>query len=532
MKEKSFLIDITDKNLESLIKEAAIFAVNSYLEANPNLNLSLAIKTDRLENVFFEVLNDDYSNVKNKEMLYDILEKIYDHWRSIKRYILIRQNRLSSEKEDNFLAQFDSINEALLKKYRKLCYKLTGKHFSVYRQLSAYADAALMIDDYNEHIYKGLKNAHFISKMAFRTPFISYSASNKRTGFFQATNINPLNGINIKSNEWFVIPVLCGQLKIHVYFSKRYISLGVALSGLFQFNDDYKTTKPDGIIIFGSNTTNGIYYDKEKDLYIASLVESDEIDYFGYIKKIILTVHNFITINDNKLPIHGAGLSITLKNGKIKNVVIIGDSGAGKSETIEALQRIEKNEILDIVTIYDDMGLFEIIDNQIYTSGTEIGAFVRTDDLSNDFIYKVFDRAFFLNPNCKNARLVLPITSYKNVIKKYRVDYVLYANNYEKKEKKIALFNNVDDAITLFQQGKRMALGTTEEEGLTSTFFANPFGPVQFEKKTKTLIHIYFDILFKRKVSVGQLFTGLGLENGKDNPKLAAKELYQKILVD
>ena len=136
-------------------------------------------------------------------------------------------------------------------------------------------------------------------------------------------------------------------------------------------------------------------------------------------------------IENGKLPIHGAGISIKLNDTTTKNVIIVGDSGAGKSETIEALRLIANGQIQEITTIYDDMGYFEIIDNQIYTSGTEIGAFVRTDDLENDYVYKVFDRAIFLNPKGKNARLVLPVSTYKEVSNKYHVDYVFYANNYK-----------------------------------------------------------------------------------------------------
>ena len=61
-------------------------------------------------------------------------------------------------------------------------------------------------------------------------------------------------------------------------------------------------------------------------------------DYFGYLKKMLLTLHNVYMINNGMLPIHGAMVKITLDNNKTKNVCIIGDSGAGKSETLEALR--------------------------------------------------------------------------------------------------------------------------------------------------------------------------------------------------
>ena len=46
----------------------------------------------------------------------------------------------------------------------------------------------------------------------------------------------------------------------------------------------------------------------------------------------LLTLHNLIMIKRGYLPIHGAMVNIEMKNGKQANVVIMGDSGAGKSE--------------------------------------------------------------------------------------------------------------------------------------------------------------------------------------------------------
>ena len=67
----------------------------------------------------------------------------------------------------------------------------------------------------------------------------------------------------------------------------------------------------------------------------------------------------------------------------IKNIVVMGDSGAGKSETIEdQIKVFGAAYIRDLVTVYDDMGVL-LLDEEgkVKTSGTEIGAFVRLDDL-------------------------------------------------------------------------------------------------------------------------------------------------------
>lgn len=524
-KERTIFIDITKQNFNYLNNDLFEKIVDNFLSIHKKIDVSSLIETSSLAKVYLEVLANNKKHVKNAYEMYRILEKIYDYWRNIKRYILADLSESSFINEDNFLAHFDSFNEFLLKAYRTICANLTGIGFSVYRQLPAFANAFILLDESQDIPYKALNGVKYITRIAFRTPFVSYSVSNKREGIFPIIDKNPLDGLDISSDRWFCFPILVGNSKINVYFCSRYMSLALSLSNLFEHNQDYRNTKPDGIILFGSNTVDGIYYDKGNDLYIGSLVERDQIDYFGYLKKIILTIHNVKMIKDNKLPIHGAGVSITFKNNITKNVVLIGDSGAGKSETLEALREIASDDIVDILTIYDDMGTFELVDGKVYTYGTEIGAFVRTDDLANDYVYKVFDRAMFLNPNGHNARLVLPVSAYQDVITKRSVDIVLYANNYQDAIKKVSIENDMDKALKTFKEGKRFAMGTTGEKGLVSTFFANPFGPVQLEKETDKLLNEYFTSLYKNKVLVGELYTGLSMD--KDNPKKAALELLK-----
>ena len=62
---------------------------------------------------------------------------------------------------------------------------------------------------------------------------------------------------------------------------------------------------------------------------------------------------------------------------------------------------------------------------------------------------------------------------------------------------------------------------------MVATYFANPFGPLQLKDKTDELLDRYFSNLYNHHIGVGELFTGLALPNGKDNPKLAAIELLE-----
>ena len=93
----------------------------------------------------------------------------------------------------------------------------------------------------------------------------------------------------------------------------------------------------------------------------------------------------------------------------------------------------------------------------------------------------------------------------------------------------ITVESNTEEALKVFKTGARVAKGTTGENGFVSTFFANPFGPVQLEEETDKLLDEYFEHLFTSGVEVGEIYTGLALENASENPSYAAKELLEKL---
>jgi hypothetical protein len=247
-----------------------------------------------------------------------------------------------------------------------------------------------------------------------------------------------------------------------------------------------------------------------------------------------LTLHNVYQLNHHNLPIHGAMIRLKLHDGTQKNIVVMGDSGAGKSETIEQIKGLGEAYIEDTETIYDDMGLLHLNEEgKITTSGTEVGAFVRLDDLDAGYSFKELDRSVFLNPDQQNARVVIPITDWEDVVAEHHVDMFLYANNYDSDGAPLDFFDNVDDASKVFRAGQRMANGTTTEYGLVGSYFANPFGPVQRQEQTEPILREYFEKMFEQGIRVGQLHTRLGIKgNEKTGPKDAAYAILRDITGD
>ena len=514
-----------------------IFPRNSVVEYTTNL-FKLLFAFD-----FEEIKEMDklYSKaLAKKEVLYDLVQHFYDYWRRLERYAVVLTRSVKDGVEStSFINAQSEFNNIILSTYRTVSEKLFGAKFSVYRQLPAGVNAALLLSKNewmsNDSEYAFLKKCDAIEQIVIRPPFISYSAKNKRTGTYPEAKKNPMDRIRDRfvANDYYCYAARVGSALAYIYFHRDYMAHGITIGNLFEFVPlaACKNKKPDLLYVFGGeyDGESEFYYDKKNDIYVGLAPHDDSIDYFGYMKKMLLTLYNTKMIDNGYLPIHGACVHITLKDGRQKNIVIMGDSGAGKSESLEALSEMAGDDISSQLTIFDDMGTFKIENNKVVAYGTEIGAFVRTDDMTAGYAYREMDRAIFMNPDKQNSRLVIPVATYPQIMKGYDVDMYLYANNYDPECKDaVEFYSNAEEAKPIFIRGARRAKGTTQETGMTESFFANPFGPVQREEQTRKIIDNVFNTLIANGTKVGVLHTRLavpGMEH--DGPMLAAKRLFE-----
>ena len=487
-------------------------------------------------------LNPKYVKLLEKEDKFiALVEDIYNFWRNLERYTII-QNHETGEGLQNvsFIEANEKFSKIILETYRKVEENAIGEKPLVYRQLPAGGNAALILNE-NKWVcpsgYEQLKEIPFIETVILDPPFIIYPKKNTRDGIFTEHKSNPLKGCEINPEHWFCYPAKIGDLLAYVYFHRDFVAHGVSLCNLFEIVpvEEYAGKSPDIVYVFGAEDNSSqkrtvFYDDKENDIMLGYINYSEDFDYFGYMKKMILTLHNLIMIKKGFIPIHGAMVNIVTKDNKVANVIIMGDSGAGKSESLEALRKLGDDYISDMTIIFDDMGVVKMDgDNKPLGYGTEIGAFVRLDDLDTGYAFRQIDRSIFMNPDKINARLVIPVATYEEITTGYPIDLFLYANNYEKGEE-LEFFKSADKALTVFKDGARMAKGTTTEEGLVKSYFANPFGPVQKEKEMDILLPRYFDKFFETGVKVGQIRTCLGITGmEKSGPLKAAVKLLDVI---
>jgi len=494
------------------------------------------------ESEILKVKNKYSAFFKEKDLFIELIELLYSYWRHLDRIAIVRNTSLGDGLQNvRFIEANAQFNNLILATYRRILETVKGVKHRVYRQLVAGANAGLTLNDVSWNYpmeYSGLATVPFISTVVFQPPLITYTKRNTRDGLFKEHSANPIANIQLNDDDWFVYPAWVGNMLTFVYFHKDFIDHGLGLSNLFELAEinDYIGKKPEMIYLFGypdgHDEKRTFYYkDKKNNILIGYANYCDDIDYFGYMKKMLLTLHNIKQMEFDRLPIHGAMVNIALKNGKEANIIIMGDSGAGKSESLEAFRTLNAKYIRHMRIIFDDMGYLNIEeDGSIKGYGTEIGAFVRVDDLDPAYAFQQLDRGIYSNPDKVNARVTIPVSTYEVISKGYKVDYFLYANNYAESQQKIHFFDDINQAIQVFEDGARKAKGTTTEKGLVKSYFANPFGPVQEREKAEKLVRMYFSKMYENKVKVGEMYTSLAIEGlTKEGPHLAAEELFSLI---
>jgi len=385
---------------------------------------------------------------RNPDLFNEFIEYLYNFWRSFDRFILCDStgNRFDIRPYRTFNLTIEHLTDLIRKTYRDLQENITGRHPKIYRQVEAGAEVAAIAFPapvpFGAGIYKGLNDVPVIRQVLLFPPLILNPPMNKRTGQFERTDTNPVQKVGLNPRDWLCYPAKVGELIVLVYVYKEFYELGLSLCNLFEIADDEDLMrKPDAVYFYGiPEETAGLihenptvfYDDTENDMLVASVPRGNAFSYFGYLKKMMLTLHNIRMMKAGRLPFHGALVRITLRGERVHNVLIIGDSGAGKSESLEALRHMGRDRIQDFIVIADDMGSLEIDpDMNIVAYGTETGAFLRLDDLKPGYAFGQLDRSIIMNPGLTNARIILPVTPFEYVVRGHPVDFIFYANNYE-----------------------------------------------------------------------------------------------------
>lgn len=488
--------------------------------------------------------------IANPSLLQALVESLYNYWREFERFIVCDStgDHLDKRPYRTFSSTIESLTHLVRQTYRDIEENITGQHPNTYRQVRAGAEVAVIALPKDmalpEGSYQKLQGIPVIRQIMLYPPLLLNPPMNKRTGKFERISQNPLEQIEVMPHEWLCYPAKVGPLLILVYVHEKFYELGLSLCNLFELADDEFLDRPvDGVYLFGvpgtvldalASMPTVFYDDIEHGMIAAACPNNDLFGYFGYLKKMVLTLHNIKMMKLGKMPYHGAMVRIMTKGDRLFTLLIIGDTGTGKSETLEAFRIIGEDQIEEMTIIADDMGSLDIDqEGKVIGYGTEIGAFVRLDDLQPGYAFGQLDRSIIMNPSQVNARIVLPVTTYEQVIKGYSVDMVLYANNYEEIDEEHPIIERLatpETALHTFREGTAMSKGTTTSTGLVHTYFVNVFGAIQYKAIHEEIAKRVFEAFFNEDIFVGQLRTRLGIVGWEQKgPEEAARALLRMV---
>ncbi len=303
---------------------------------------------------------------------------------------------------------------------------------------------------------------------------VDYSTpSNKRARPFYELKHNPLNLDNINIDHWVSVPLQVGTSLIitFIHKSRGCIEMEPGLLNLFPFakiEDITGNRRSDGIFFFGdphaSEEDLGYYYDQQSQLLVGVVPNIDELKYFGYAKKPILTLHNVLAIQNGDLPLH-----------------------CGCTRYVVRFNKSNEPYISEMQIKADDMGkisLKKTADDQITRPifcGTETGAFACLDGFSEQAKLLMAGREVGYNKDTgSNARQIVPVTEVDELYREDPLDILLYMNNFnlvETDEHTIRADMHIEEALEHFRLGERVAAGSTQTHrgSKESSYWANPF---------------------------------------------------------
>ena len=302
---------------------------------------------------------------------------------------------------------------------------------------------------------------------------VDYSTpSNKRAKPFYELDHNPLNLDRFISKDWVSVPLQVGTSLIiaFIHKSRGCIEMEPGLLNLFPFariKDISENRCADGLFFFGDpNATEkdlGYYYDRANKVLIGVVPNIDELKYFGYAKKPILTLHNVLAILDGDLPLH-----------------------CGCTRYVVRFDENDEPYIAEMLIKADDMGKISLrkgedkITRPVFY-GTETGAFACLDGFSDEAKLQMAGREVGYNKDTgSNARQIVPVTDVTELFRGDPLDVLLYMNNFtliEPGQSTIQADMHIEDALEHFRLGERVAAGSTQTHrgAKESSYWANPF---------------------------------------------------------
>src|SRR6056297_2959645 len=190
---------------------------------SPNLKTLQLEKTQQQVDTLIEVLEllarnhidivrqikpDAGALLDHPDVLNSLLEFFYNYWREYERYIICDSQYLDLENRPyrTFHDTVERLAHLVRKIYRDISENILSSHPKTYWQVNSGAEFACIsspLDPFftEDSAYQKLRDIPVIHQLMMNPPLILNTTMNKRRGQFKQTKTNPLDLVDLKSDE-------------------------------------------------------------------------------------------------------------------------------------------------------------------------------------------------------------------------------------------------------------------------------------------------------------------------------------------
>ncbi|MCR5066929.1 MAG: hypothetical protein K6A14_02575 [Erysipelotrichaceae bacterium] len=511
--------------LERYFKELAVrdIRVYSWLTNGRPLEETVPALTDLIRQLLIsQERPEGMSELDCMKSIY-IVEDCYRYWRSHKRFTVVSGNRAEALAE-NFGEYDEKYSSLISQLYRSCLRKLSGRSEKVIRRTAGGTNGSCLLMKYRIALprgYASLRNIPFVARMLLKTPLMmDFDDAGEQLRPISLAS-NPLSSCRMDPRDYFCLPLKVCDFLCLTYFHKDYLAQACCLANLFELADesDCLQQRAHLICLFGLPAEShqlGYYHDEKNGIHLAAVCRNYREESFISIRNVILMLHDLAQLQRGQLPVHGSLVEIFFRDESRKSLLLIGETGAGKSETVEALRSLSdeiRNDktVRRLEVVFDGVGSLKTVEGRVVACGSETGGFERMSDLGQSVVRDV-ENGIFINLQKKDAMVILPFSSYETIRGDHGIDMVLYANNYENAVG-VERLESYEEFRSCLTEGKRMIRDPQGREMLVSSSPMN-FGLNASQKERYLeIMDSVFTRLYENGVFAGQLYTNLA--NGR-----------------
>ena len=171
--------------------------------------------------------------------------------------------------------------------------------------------------------------------------------------------------------------------------------------------------------------------------------------------------------------------------------------------------------------MYDDHGTLHYLDEEIVSTGGEIGALKNITHSCITSVFSTFSDSIFLTQENQELYQILPLTQPMQTLQFHKVTHLFYLDNVSD-EYGYRRLDTLDECLDLFRKGPCRKNGQ-----LISSYFINPLGCAQNKPVCDALLRDFFTILYLQDIPIYVLYTRRAENNTQLYEEYAASILRE-----